>query len=82
VNHERLWLNVDVANYLRVSDGWVRRHVRAGELPHLRFGKLVRFLPEEVRKFALDHHVERTAQGKLRLLREPVPVPNENGGES
>jgi excisionase family DNA binding protein len=48
---EPLWRKADVCEYLAVSartlDGWIA----ARKLPHVKFRRGVRFIPEDVRRF-------------------------------
>ena len=44
----------EVADLLRVPLSWVYSHV--GELPHLKFGRLLRFRSEEVEKWMENQH--------------------------
>ena len=41
----------EVAAYLRCSPSTVRRMVRRGQIPHYRFGKLVRFRLSEIERW-------------------------------
>jgi excisionase family DNA binding protein len=50
---ETLWDARDVARYLKVSRSWVYQKAEAGLLPYLKVGGLVRFVPDQVRDFAL-----------------------------
>jgi excisionase family DNA binding protein len=50
---ETLWDARDVARYLKVSRSWVYQKAEAGQLPYLKVGGLVRFVPERIREFAL-----------------------------
>ena len=59
-----LWNISQAAEYLKVSESWVRRHL--AELPHSRHGRLIRFDPEELK---------RTVVGRESLEpKEPVMV--------
>ena len=46
----------EVAAYLRCSSSTVRRMVRRGQIPHYRFGKLVRFRLSEIERWLALHH--------------------------
>ena len=46
----------EVAAYLRCSSSTVRRMVRRGQIPHYRFGKLVRFRRSEIERWLALHH--------------------------
>ena len=43
-----LWDIKQAAEYFRVSETWIRRHL--SELPHSRHGRLIRFDPDELRR--------------------------------
>ncbi len=49
---EALWTVREVSAFLRVSRSWIYQRTAAGELPHIRVGGLVRFVPDEIRSFA------------------------------
>ena len=49
-----LWKAADVAAYLQVSKSWVRKKTADGTLPCRRFGANVRYVPEDIQRFALD----------------------------
>jgi excisionase family DNA binding protein len=46
-----LWDVADVARYLKVSEATVRNLIRDGEMPFRRVGGLIRFVPDEVRRW-------------------------------
>ena len=49
----------ELANLLGIKQGWIRRNMRT--IPHLKFGRLVRFDPQKVRaKFELSGFSELT----------------------
>ena len=47
-----LWDISQAAEYLKVSESWVRRHL--AELPHSRHGRLIRFDPEGLKRTVVD----------------------------
>lgn len=49
---ESLWTVDQVATYLGVSTGWVRRAATSGRLPSAKIGGARRFIPEEIRAHA------------------------------
>ena len=60
----------EVAAYLRCSPSTVRRMVRRGQIPHYRFGRLVRFRLSEIERWlALQ-------QEGAALLRARATPPN------
>ena len=50
---ERLWTVRDVAAFLQVSTSYVYKAAERGEVPCRRVGALLRFVPAEVRAWAL-----------------------------
>jgi hypothetical protein len=59
-----LWSIKQAAQYLRVCESWVRRHL--SELPHSRHGRLIRFDPDELKS--------RVADRKSLEPKEPIMV--------
>jgi len=59
-----LWDLKQAAEYLGVSESWVRRHL--SELPHSRHGRLIRFDPDELKR--------RVADRKSPEPKEPIMV--------
>ena len=53
---EKMMIAREVATYLRCSPSTVRRMVRRGQIPHYRFGKLVRFRLSEIERWLALHH--------------------------
>ena len=51
---QELWTVDDVAGYLRSSRSWVYKSVARGELPSLRIGGMLRFLPDQVQAAVLS----------------------------
>jgi hypothetical protein len=47
---ETLWDAKDVAAHLKCSESWVYKHAEKGTLPCLRYGGLLRFQPDAIRK--------------------------------
>lgn len=69
-----LWNANDVAGYLKVSRSWVYHRAESGELPCVRIGGLLRFVPDEIRAFARG---ERPTQDRAKALhggRPALPV--------
>ena len=62
-----LWDIKQAAEYLRVSESWVRRHL--SELPHSRYGRLIRFDPEALKSKVAD----RKSLESGRNTAMPVP---------
>jgi excisionase family DNA binding protein len=54
---ERLWTVRDVAAFLQVSTSYVYKAAERGEVPCRRVGALLRFVPAEVRAWALGEPV-------------------------
>ena len=53
---KKMMITGEVATYLRCSPSTVRRMVRRGQIPHYRFGKLVRFRLSEIERWLTLHH--------------------------
>lgn len=51
---EDLWDAADVAEFLKVDKETVYRWVKARDLPHIKLGRLTRFVPESVRTWATE----------------------------
>jgi excisionase family DNA binding protein len=48
-----MWTAKDVAAYLKASRSWVYLHAEDGTLPSVRIGGLRRFIPAQIRAWAL-----------------------------
>ena len=69
VRDEPLWTVEDAGRFLGVAAKTVRGWQLAGRLPHLKIGGTVRFVPEEVRRWASDQAVRtRRRPDDRRLL--------------
>ncbi len=66
---ESLWTANDVATYLKVSRSWVYHRAEAGELPHVRVGGLLRFVPTAIREYAESG---RAVQPRAKTLSSTV----------
>jgi hypothetical protein len=53
MNTEPFWTTRDVQRFFGVSKSWVSLRAQVGELPSVMFGRCRRFVPEEVRAWAL-----------------------------
>jgi excisionase family DNA binding protein len=62
---EALWDAVDVARYLKASRSYVYKMAKAGILPCLRIGAMLRFDPARVRAFARGRAHELAAVHRL-----------------
>jgi excisionase family DNA binding protein len=45
---ERLLTAAEVAERLAVPVGWVREHTRSGAIPHIRLGRYIRYVDDDV----------------------------------
>ena len=54
MDSDRLWTVNEVCTFLQVSKSWVYQRTAAGELPHVRIGGLLRFVPDQIRALARD----------------------------
>lgn len=66
---ESLWSVQDVARYLGMSRSWVYRQAEAGELPHIKLGHAVRFVPDQIRHYAAQHAKSNDAGAKVIQLK-------------
>lgn len=53
----------EVAKKLRVSTSWVYKKCKAGIIPHIRIGNMVRFNRDEVEQWINGHKIN----GKLKI---------------
>jgi excisionase family DNA binding protein len=53
ISNETLWTIDDVSDYLRVPARLVRYWVRSSDIPHIRLGRQLRFIPDAVRKWTV-----------------------------
>nr|WP_285744465.1 helix-turn-helix domain-containing protein [Lentzea sp. NBRC 105346] len=53
----------EAAAHLSVSEITIRRAIRAGELPHVRFGRLVRVSAADLNEFAAARRVTGVTRG-------------------
>jgi excisionase family DNA binding protein len=56
--HEPLWTVDETARYLNMSKNWVYRRTEAGEIPHGKFGRVIRYSPQRIREYAEQLHAE------------------------
>lgn len=66
-NTERLWTVAETAKYLHVSTSWVYRATEKGELPHLKLGGVIRYMPDQVRAHAAS--LATAAAGGAKVVR-------------
>lgn len=70
---ESLWTANDVASYLKVSRSWVYHRAEAGELPYVRVGGLLRFVPAAIREHAETGGVVQSRAKTLSNARRALP---------
>ncbi|MCX4827127.1 helix-turn-helix domain-containing protein [Streptomyces sp. NBC_01016] len=66
----RRFTYAEAAAELRVSETWLRRHIKA--LPHSKKGRVVTFTAEDLERIDALHHHEPTA-GPLAIVSAPKP---------
>lgn len=76
--HERLWTVAQTAEYLQVSTSWVYRATERRELPHLKLGGLIRFVPSAIRDHA--EGLAATASGAAKVIRMQARKPSNKAG--
>ncbi len=59
---EPLWTTEGVAQFLSISERTVRAWQQGHRLPYLKIGGTIRFVPEEIRRWAECHTVEDRAR--------------------
>ncbi|MGH3264858.1 MAG: helix-turn-helix domain-containing protein [Trebonia sp.] len=76
-----LYTIAEAATLLHVPEGWLRKKVTAGSVPHTRLGKHVRFTVDHLHRIVVSGEVEPAptppgvGQGvSLRARRRPGPV--------
>lgn len=70
---EALWTVKETAEYLRMSSSWVYKRSEKGELPCVRLGGVVRFVPDQVRAYMAESATQKPAGAKVIPLRRPAP---------
>ena len=76
----RVYTIAEAARLLRVPEGWLRKKVTAGLVPHTRLGKHVRFTEEHLRRIVADGEREpatpapRSGHGLSPQARRSGPV--------
>ena len=81
---EKMMITGEVAAYLRCSPSTVRRMARRGQIPHYRFGKLVRFRLSEIERWlALQQEGAALLRGRAMSVNPDqlslFPTGGENG---
>jgi excisionase family DNA binding protein len=77
----RLYTFVEAAKLLQVPEGWLRKKVTAGAVPHTRLGKHVRFTDDHLRRIVEAGEQVPTAlpaavaHGLSPRSRRPRPTP-------
>ena len=66
---DRLWKVGNVAEYLQVSTSWVYKMSCEGLLPTRRVGTNLRFLPEEIRAWAVGEW--RPMSASVAVMKRP-----------
>jgi excisionase family DNA binding protein len=51
---ETLWSVQDAADFTGMSESWIYRKAAAGHIPRLYIGSRLRFVPEELKEWALS----------------------------
>jgi len=59
IETDELWTAEDVARFLRTSRSWVYHRARAGQLPCVKIGGLLRFDPLAIRALVAGDGVRR-----------------------
>lgn len=62
------------AEWLHVSESWLRKQVAARQVPHTRLGRNVRFTDEDLAAISERGHVEPSTSATSRELRRKAGV--------
>jgi len=65
----RLLTTREVAEHLSCSEASVRRSIDAGDLTALRYGRLIRVHPDDLKTFVSAHMTSRPAARRFRTVR-------------
>jgi excisionase family DNA binding protein len=57
ISSDNLLDKIETAERLRISLRTLDTRIKAGAIPHVRLGKLVRFIPSDIEKYILAHRV-------------------------
>ena len=68
-SNEPLWTVDDTARYLKMSKNWVYRRTESGEIPHGKFGRVIRYSPARIREYAAQLHAEASSPNVVSLAR-------------
>lgn len=52
-----LWDKRQTADRLNVSQRTIDNRIKAGTIPYLKIGKLIRFLPSDIERFVESHRI-------------------------
>ena len=68
---DRLLTAAEVAELLSVPERWVREHTRSGSIPHVRLGRYVRYVRDDVLAWVTECKIG----GRTTTFRKRHPVP-------
>jgi len=55
-SREKSFLTVEeVAERMSVSKAWLYRQAKAGKVPHIRFGSVIRFSLDDINRWVIEH---------------------------
>ena len=66
-DNEPLWTAEDTAKYLHMSLNWVWRRTAAGEIPHAKLGRAIRYAPARVREYAAKLQAQASSPNVVSL---------------
>jgi excisionase family DNA binding protein len=66
-DHEPLWTAEQTAKYLNMSLNWVYRRTEAGEIPHAKLGRAIRYSPARIRAYAAQLQAEAESPNVVSL---------------
>lgn len=71
--NEPLWTVDETAKFLNMSKNWVYRRTEAGEIPHGKFGRVIRYSPARIREYAAQLHAEASSTNVVSLSSRRSP---------
>jgi len=77
--NEPLWTVAETAKFLNMSMNWVYRRTEAGEIPHGKFGRVIRYSPARIREYAAQLHAEASSSNVVSLSARRRPRRQKGG---
>lgn len=65
--NEPLWTVDETAKFLNMSKNWVYRRTEAGEIPHGKLGRVIRYSPARIREYAAQLEAQASSPNVVSL---------------